>query len=170
MLKYIDTKITFSEVPDEISLCINISNCPIHCDGCHSKYLWEDVGKTLTMETLMNLIESNNGITCVTLLGGDSDVEAVSEIGSYIKKHTSLKTCWYSGRDLQCIKNPLIFEYFDYIKTGPYIKKLGGLSSEKTNQRFFAVSKVRVSDEGTTKYYYDFNNLNYKFRKYETKN
>lgn len=27
MLKYVDTKVTFSEVPNEISLCINISNC-----------------------------------------------------------------------------------------------------------------------------------------------
>ena len=27
MLKYVDTMVTFSEVPDEISLCIEISNC-----------------------------------------------------------------------------------------------------------------------------------------------
>ena len=27
MLKYVNTEITFAEVPDEISLCINISNC-----------------------------------------------------------------------------------------------------------------------------------------------
>ena len=28
MLKYVDTLVTFSEIPDEISLCINVSNCP----------------------------------------------------------------------------------------------------------------------------------------------
>ena len=38
-MKYIDTKIVFSEVPDEITLAINISGCPIHCADCHSKYL-----------------------------------------------------------------------------------------------------------------------------------
>ncbi len=28
MLKYVDTKVTFSEILSEITLCINISNCP----------------------------------------------------------------------------------------------------------------------------------------------
>ena len=42
--------ITFSEVPDEISLCINISNCPIKCPDCHSKFLWENIGKEITDE------------------------------------------------------------------------------------------------------------------------
>ena len=28
MLKYVDTMVTFSEVPSEITLCINVSNCP----------------------------------------------------------------------------------------------------------------------------------------------
>ena len=27
-MKYTGTEITFAEVPDEITLCINISNCP----------------------------------------------------------------------------------------------------------------------------------------------
>ena len=28
MLKYVNTLVSFSEVPDEISLCIGVSNCP----------------------------------------------------------------------------------------------------------------------------------------------
>ena len=44
MLKYVDTKVTFAEVPNEISLCINISNCPCKCHNCHSSYLAEDIG------------------------------------------------------------------------------------------------------------------------------
>ena len=28
MIKYVDTLVSFSEVPNEITLCINISNCP----------------------------------------------------------------------------------------------------------------------------------------------
>ena len=28
-LKFVDTMVTFSEIPDEITLCFNISNCPI---------------------------------------------------------------------------------------------------------------------------------------------
>ena len=36
MLKYSNYEITFAEVPDEISLCINLTNCPHKCIGCHS--------------------------------------------------------------------------------------------------------------------------------------
>ena len=65
MLKYVDTLVSFQEVPDEISLCINISNCPCHCQECHSPYLAEDIGKPLGYWTLNHLIKTNKGITCV---------------------------------------------------------------------------------------------------------
>ena len=38
MLKYANFDIVFQEVPDEVTLAINISNCPNQCVGCHSKY------------------------------------------------------------------------------------------------------------------------------------
>ena len=44
MLKYVNTDIVFQEIPDEVTLAVNISNCPCRCPGCHSEYLWEDVG------------------------------------------------------------------------------------------------------------------------------
>lgn len=47
MLKYVDARVVFQEIPDEITLAINISNCPCHCKGCHSQYLAEDIGKPL---------------------------------------------------------------------------------------------------------------------------
>ncbi len=49
MLKYVDTAIVFSEIPGEITLAINISGCPNHCQGCHSKYLWKDYGEILNI-------------------------------------------------------------------------------------------------------------------------
>ena len=48
MLKYVNSSVVFQEIPDEVTLAINISNCPCHCPGCHSKYLWEDIGLPLT--------------------------------------------------------------------------------------------------------------------------
>ena len=48
MLKYTTCEVTFAEVPDEINLCINISNCPNNCKGCHSPWLKEDNGTPLT--------------------------------------------------------------------------------------------------------------------------
>ena len=55
-LKFVDTMVTFSEIPDEITLCFNISNCPIKCKDCHSKYLWDDAGIELDEDTLNTII------------------------------------------------------------------------------------------------------------------
>ena len=52
MLRYADYDIVFQEIPDEVTLAINLSNCPNHCKGCHSAYLMEDVGEPLTEESL----------------------------------------------------------------------------------------------------------------------
>jgi anaerobic ribonucleoside-triphosphate reductase activating protein len=75
--------ITFSEFPDEIALCINITNCPFHCPGCHSPELWEDIGTELTKEELSKLIESNKGITLVGFMGGN--LKEVNPLAEYVK-------------------------------------------------------------------------------------
>ena len=46
-LKYNGYSIVMQEVPNEVSLAINISGCPHKCEGCHSKYLWEYDGEYL---------------------------------------------------------------------------------------------------------------------------
>lgn len=138
MLKYVDTQVTFAEIPDEVSLCINISNCPIECPGCHSSYLANDIGELLTEETLQQLIKKNKGITCLCFMGGDIAPHEVNDLAGYVRKeYPHLKIGWYSGAD----SLTLFTEYknFDYIKLGRYIKKLGGLDSPKTNQRFYKV-------------------------------
>ena len=102
MLKYYNSMITFSEVPDEISLCINISNCPIKCPDCHSKFLWENIGKEITDECLEKIINENNDVTCICIMGGDSDIKDILRIVTFIKnKFPSKKICWYSGKDIQ---------------------------------------------------------------------
>ena len=42
MIKYYNAMVVFEEIPNEITLAINITNCPCHCKGCHSQFLWED--------------------------------------------------------------------------------------------------------------------------------
>ena len=142
MLKYVETKVTFSEVPDEISLCINISNCPCYCKGCHSSYLAEDKGEVLDFKVLDNFIKNNQGITCIAFMGGDNDPDMVSRLAHYVRQKYDLKVCWYSGK--QDLSNEVSLDYFDYIKLGPYIKERGPLSSPNTNQKFY---KVTVSGQ-----------------------
>lgn len=144
MLKYKETLVTFSEVPEEITLCINITNCPFTCEGCHSPHLREDIGDILDTKALSKLIDKNKGITCVSFMGGDREPFEVLKLCKWIKDNYSLKTCWYSGNYLGNIQIP--YNYFDFIKVGPYIKERGGLNNPNTNQRFYRITKVTSNE------------------------
>lgn len=138
MLKYTTTQVTFREIPDEITLCINISNCPIHCPDCHSKELWNDIGEILYPDTLLRLIEENKGITCVCFMGHSSidEINEVIKLAHLIKDiYDDIKVALYSGYTniIKDTKNNV----FDYIKEGPYISTLGSIDKITTNQRFY---------------------------------
>jgi anaerobic ribonucleoside-triphosphate reductase activating protein len=139
MLKYVDTLIGFGEIPDEISLCINISNCPNNCPECHSSYLKQDIGEELTIGKLMDLIRQNRGITCVCLMGGDANPKEINRLALSLRliSWTSIKTAWYSGKTQ--IPDVIDLQNFDYIKLGPYIEEFGPLTSKTTNQIMFKV-------------------------------
>lgn len=137
-LKYTEAEVTFAEVPNEVTLCINISNCPNRCKGCHSPHLWEDIGEPLDLMHLTDLIDSSIGITCVCIMGGDADPIEVDDIAASIKEYyPGLKVAWYSGNDT--ISKDIAFWNFDYIKIGSYKEDLGPLNCKATNQKFFKV-------------------------------
>lgn len=163
MLKYVDTEVTFAEVPDHITLCINISNCPCHCEGCHSAYLAEDIGTPLTIQALDNLVKNNKGISCIAFMGGDSDTSHIVTLANWVKTHTNLKVAWYSGKSKLNKEINSKLEWFDFIKLGPYIKEYGSLNCNTTNQRFYRV--VQVSKN--RKKLFD---ITYKFWKHEVEN
>jgi anaerobic ribonucleoside-triphosphate reductase activating protein len=138
MIKYIpkDTQVVFSEIPDEISLAINISNCPHHCPGCHSPYLRENIGEVLYGETLIKLITENEGVTCVLFMGEGKDEEALFNLVDLLRHFygKSIKIGLYTGgNDV----SPFLWENLDYIKLGPYIEERGPLNKETTNQRLY---------------------------------
>lgn len=105
MLKYVDTKVCFAEVPDEISLCINLSNCPCHCKSCHSSYLAEDIGRVVTYSRLLKLIEENKGVTTICFMGGDNDPKLVNYYAKVIKE-TYTQQVIASYKVLETIKLP----------------------------------------------------------------
>ena len=137
MIKYIpqDTMIVFSEIPDEITLAFNISNCQNHCVGCHTSYLRQDLGQRLTEEVLHNLITNNNGISCVCFMGEGNDAQALKNLVLYIRREfPDLKVALYSGREE--VEDD-IYNIFDYVKIGPYKKEYGPLNEKTTNQRLY---------------------------------
>ena len=145
MLKYVDAKVVFAEVPDEITLAINISGCPCNCKSCHSSYLAEDIGERLDFDSLNKIINDNTGVTCVSFMGGDVNPDNVNSLAEFIRaKYPELKIAWYSGG--QELSKDINLEYFDYIKLGPYMEEFGPLNSRTTNQRMYRVCSGKLED------------------------
>lgn len=156
MLKYVDAKVVFAEVPDEVTLAINISNCPCQCKGCHSSYLAQDIGTELTFNEVRKLIKKNSGVSCIAIMGGDAEPDKINTLASFIINHyNSIKVAWYSGR--QELDNNIDLCNFDYIKLGPYKEEFGPLNSRTTNQRFYKVSDGELVD--ITSRFYDRNDV-----------
>lgn len=141
MIKYIETKIVFSEVPDEVALAINLTNCPCHCEGCHSPYLAEDIGEDLTIEKLTQLATEAEGITCIAFMGGDNDPKRINRLAKWVQDELDLKVAWYSGRDK--LSDQIELKNFNYIKIGHYDENYGPLTDSSTNQRFYKVRKLK---------------------------
>lgn len=140
MLKCYSYDIVCQEIPDEISLAVNISCCPNRCPGCHSPWLWEEAGEDMTEDMLTSLISGYSAaITCFCFMGGDAEPSEVERISRWIKSRwPHIKTAWYSGRAE--LPEGFDVKVLDYLKLGPYIEELGGLKSPDTNQVFYKVS------------------------------
>ena len=144
MLKFTDTMVVFREIPDHITLAINISNCQNRCPNCHSKELCGDIGEILNEDVLSSLIEKNNGINSVCFMGEGKDWNEVIKLAQFIrKKYSNLKIAIYSGRDKV---EKIFFTTFDFVKVGRYDEKYGPLNKETTNQRLYEINGDIIND------------------------
>ena len=137
MIKYVPelTDVVLEEIPDRVTLAVEISNCQGNCIGCHSPFLKKDLGVELRPEVIDALLKDNFGINCFLLLGEGADPEALRGIARYLKAaHPAVERALYSGRE--SVEDDLT-ELFDYVKVGPYIKEFGPLNERTTNQRLY---------------------------------
>ena len=153
MLKYVNTGIVFQEIPDEVTLAINISNCPCHCPGCHSHYLWDDIGLPLDTDAIDDFVKKyGKDITCIAVMGGDADPKGVDQLALYIHEtYPEFKVAWYSGRIR--ISSAICKTDFNYIKIGPYIKHLGPLKEKTTNQRLYRLMENGEFEDITSRFW-----------------
>ena len=137
MIKYVPgmTSVVLEEIPDRVTLALEISNCQGNCVGCHSPFLRDNIGKELTPAVADALVADNFGINCFLFLGEGNDRDALIALAAHIRsRHPKLELALYSGR--ASVEDDLK-EIFDYIKLGPYIEEFGPLNSVTTNQRLY---------------------------------
>ena len=135
-LKYIGYSVVFQEIPEEVTLAINVSGCPHRCEGCHSKYLWEYKGNYLTDDFTSIVNKYTDLITCVCFMGGEqNDLELIQMCS--MAHRCGLKTALYTGcNSIQDLSFDLVAN-LDYVKIGRYDEHCGGLDNINTNQRMF---------------------------------
>ena len=133
MIKYIRDAVVFQEIPDEITLTLEITNCPHKCKDCHSPELREDIGVLLDDFKITELIEQHPGITCICFMGGDADHESLAKLADFVKAQ-GLLAAVYSGDD---VYDDELAKHLDYYKVGSYQKTFGPLNKKTTNQRLY---------------------------------
>lgn len=138
MVKYKDYYIVFEEIPDKITLAVNITNCQNRCIGCHSPELRENIGNELTTDEIDKMIKENDGINCFLFMGEGNDKDGLIMLMEYIKRtYPLLNIALYSGRET--VESEILY-YLDFVKVGPFIPERGPLNKETTNQKLFQVT------------------------------
>ena len=149
MIKYVPkmTSVVLEEIPDRVSLAVDISNCRGDCVGCHSPFLKLDIGEELTTGIIDALIADNFGVNCFLFLGEGRDPEALLALARHIRgAHPAMEIALYSGREEV---EPAIWDAFDYVKVGPYRPECGPLNERTTNQRLYRVHHEESGMPGT---------------------
>ena len=150
MLKFVSCDVVFREVPDEVTLAINLSQCPNACPGCHSPWLREDTGRELSPDVLNEMIGTyGQAVTCICFMGGDAAPLEVAALASGLRPR--FKTAWYSGRP--ALPDGFPVQSLDYIKLGPYVEKLGPLDKSTTNQRMYRVEPDGALTDITSRFW-----------------
>ena len=136
------TSVVLEEIPDRVSLAVDISNCRGNCIGCHSPFLKKDIGRELTPAVIDALVADNFGVNCFLFLGEGRDPETLLDLADYVRSK-GLLAAVYSGREEV---EDIFWNHFDYIKLGPYMEAFGPLNNPTTNQRLFALLDGRWED------------------------
>ena len=143
-MKIASYDIVFQDVPGEVTLSLNLSQCPNHCPGCHSPQLQEDIGYPLDDDMLYGLLDRyGHDVTCVCFMGGDREPAEVMRLARLVHSF-GLKTAWYSGR--QALPGCFDIGALDYVKVGPYIESRGPLTNADTNQRMYRIEAGEMID------------------------
>lgn len=143
-LPVVETTITLTEIPDQISFTVVLGNCCRKCKGCHSAYLQYKLPESLWTD-VFHIVEQakkakKQGATAILLMGGTTNGIKPDVLQDAIARLAKiLPVGIYSGSEYNSIYNKILRDdpNLTWLKTGEFIEELGGLDKEHTNQQFF---------------------------------
>ena len=130
------TSVVLEEIPDRVSLAVDISSCRGNCVGCHSPFLKLDIGEPLTPAVIDRLVGENFGVDCFLFLGEGQDPDTLLSLAAHVRKK-GLFVALYSGREEV---ESAFWKAFDYLKLGPFRPECGPLNNPSTNQRLYRIT------------------------------
>lgn len=145
-LPVVNVTLSLNEIPSHIAVAVEMGNCKQRCCGCHSPWLSIPLPKKswMELEDLMAQINKQvkQGADAIVLMGGthngidpDDLVQAINILSYYAPVGL------YSGLPFEAaIHKKLMSDdvKLQWLKTGEYKSKCGGLISANTNQRFYS--------------------------------
>ena len=144
------TGITLAEMPNYISFYIQLANCNIKCEGCHSKYLWKKIARTDIECIIESVKKAKEQGADMCIIFGDINNDITENDFVFLLKeiHKYLPICVYSGapNSLRALGSMTNTDLIDYIKLGSYIDRCGGLNKRTTNQRMYKVDSGELVD------------------------
>ena len=99
-MRYSGLQIVFQEIPDEISLALHVTGCPLRCKGCHSNDLWNaDQGIELDPRYFNQLISQySKYMSCVLFMGGEWELSTLISLIDIAKQRQKKNGSLYRTR------------------------------------------------------------------------
>lgn len=126
--------------------------CSHKCKNCHNPDTHDfNGGYYISVEELLNIVESIKGIRGITLSGGDplykDNKDAVTKFCKLYKERNPDKTIWlYTGYTFEQIdKSEEILKYLDVLVDGRFVEELKSLEIKyrgSTNQRLINIQET----------------------------
>lgn len=143
-LPVVSISLTLNEIPDHLAVAIELGNCKRNCKGCHSPWLSYKLprNKWADFEYVMCKVNEQvkKGANAIVIMGGTYNgiptadlIEAINILSHYapVGIYSGLPYAAAIHKDLRANSK------LTWLKTGSYIRKLGGLTLPTTNQQFF---------------------------------
>ncbi len=131
---------SFLDYPNHTTMIVFMSGCSLRCFNCQNPALQDpNEGEAITIDGIIHELMKRPLCRSITFSGGDPLFQE-EELISYCKELSKVaKIAVYTGKSINEVPIELL-QYISFLKTGPYVESLGGVSSATTNQKCWDIA------------------------------